>query len=313
MHGFHAVTEALQLETVKDLQTEAFRPSNESLFKLTNALQTTLDIHAQLELFSRELAVFVVHTGVAFLPIGDNKRYVVGELDHTMFVDALRVPGERNIIGALEIGREDSVSLYESAVIRQLSENLVYPLRNAMMYQQALITASKDPLTGVNNRNMMESTIQREIDLARRHDIPLSLICADIDHFKSVNDTYGHAMGDEVLKHVVRGIQQCVRSTDVVFRYGGEEFVILLSNTGEQGGFRLAERIRQNIARTGCRYGQKTIYVTLSAGVHSLGPQDSYQDLFNLADTALYQAKNGGRNQVKVSNNNGFTAKDAKD
>lgn len=107
-------------------------------------------------------------------------------------------------------------------------------LWNALLYRAATQRALRDPLTGTDNPIAMEQTLQREIDRSRRHRQPLSLLMLDIDHFKNVNDTHGHAAGDHVLREVAASIKQQLRNVDRVFRYGGEAFLILLSNTGRE-------------------------------------------------------------------------------
>ncbi len=124
---------------------------------------------------------------------------------------------------------------------------LIYPLRNALLYKQAVEKAYNDPLTGLNNRAAFDKSIEQEVDLATRHGHSLSLMMLDLDRFKQINDNYGHIVGDAVLKSFADCIMECMRSSDIVFRYGGEEFVILLRNTELAGAILLAERMRKNI------------------------------------------------------------------
>ncbi len=172
------------------------------------------------------------------------------------------------------------------------------PLKNTLDYTQAIQSALHDPLTGALNRFSMNSIFNREMELSNRNKTPLSLIALDIDFFKQVNDTYGHATGDCVLKHLTECIRQFTRTTDALFRYDGEEFTLLLNNTSLEGARQLAERIRETVQNTPCICNGQNIYITVSMGISLFQPEDSQTSLFERADQALYQAKKSGRNQV---------------
>jgi len=155
--------------------------------------------------------------------------------------------------------------------------------------------ATTDKLTGLSNRHLLETTILSEMDRSLRYSQPLSLVMLDLDHFKRVNDTWGHETGDLVLKTTASRILSSIRGPDSVFRWGGEEFVILLPHTNLEGGCILAEKIRQTIeAEPFPTVGP----VTASFGVAEWKPQESREHWFKQVDQALYRAKNGGRNQV---------------
>jgi diguanylate cyclase (GGDEF)-like protein len=174
-------------------------------------------------------------------------------------------------------------------------------LRNALQYADALQSAMLDPLTGVGNRIALDQAVSRETDFARRHQHDLSMLVIDLDHFKNINDQLGHAMGDEVLKSTASQIVQCVRRSDLIFRFGGEEFVVLLSKTSLIGAQRLAERMRAAIENNPCKVGAKSVHTTVSIGVAALDVHDDEGALFRRADQALYQAKKMGRNTVFVA------------
>ena len=123
----------------------------------------------------------------------------------------------------------------------------------------------------------------------------------DIDHFKKVNDTYGHSAGDEVLKNVARQIEKSIRSTDQLFRFGGEEFVVLLSNSDCEIAGRIAGRILDSVRLSTVTYKRETLEVSVSIGLSCLHAGDTADDIFNRADKAMYAAKNDGRDQVKVA------------
>lgn len=159
-----------------------------------------------------------------------------------------------------------------------------------------------DELTGLYNRRFYDQKILAEYRRSRRNLTPLSLVVIDIDHFKKVNDSYGHLAGDECLVAVSACLKLCLRrSSDIIFRYGGEEFCIILPETDSKGALALAEELRENIERCEINYHGITINLTISCGTSTYLQQKNVQpeQLFAAADQALYQAKNNGRNQVK--------------
>ena len=176
---------------------------------------------------------------------------------------------------------------------------MIYPLRNALLYREALRSAHRDPLTGLNNRRCLQETLRRETELAHRHGNPLSLIVLDIDHFKAVNDRHGHDVGDLALRAVAQCAAGCVRGSDMLFRFGGEEFVILLTNTDRDGALLLAERVRTAVEAMECATDMQSLRLTASLGVAGLQAGEREDQLFKRADKALYRAKEEGRNRVR--------------
>lgn len=151
-----------------------------------------------------------------------------------------------------------------------------------------------DPLTGLTNRRTLDEVIQKFI----HQNISFSIIMVDLDRFKRVNDTYGHAVGDEVLKFLAEQMKNVTRKTDICCRYGGEEFTIVLPNTTKQQALIVAEKLRELMETTDSPCGRP---VTLSGGISSYPEAKDAKELIELADAALYQAKNSGRNQVIMS------------
>ncbi|WP_212830628.1 diguanylate cyclase [Catellatospora sp. TT07R-123] len=167
--------------------------------------------------------------------------------------------------------------------------------------QRLRTDALTDPLTGLYNRRHFEESLRFEAVSAARHEAPLSVVLVDLDHFKDVNDTYGHAAGDAVLVEVARLLRQSVRSTDLICRYGGEEFACLLPGTDAQAAVDLAERIRQSVCRTPVPVPGSSDHVLLTAsfGVATAEPgQVDTGKLVEVADEALYRAKALGRDRV---------------
>jgi diguanylate cyclase (GGDEF)-like protein len=158
--------------------------------------------------------------------------------------------------------------------------------------------ATTDALTGIYNRIKFNTSLTMEMARSERYQSPLSLILFDIDHFKNVNDTYGHSAGDNVLKRLAKRIQASIRETDIFARWGGEEFVILAPGLFIMEAVQLAEKLRRNIEEL---YFIKPQKITLSFGVAAFKKGDSSTVLINRADEALYRAKENGRNQVHHS------------
>jgi diguanylate cyclase (GGDEF)-like protein len=160
--------------------------------------------------------------------------------------------------------------------------------------------STSDPLTGALNRRHFMALISREQKRAERYGARFSLLMLDIDHFKAINDTFGHQVGDEAIKRMAATCQAHLRPTDMLCRYGGEEFLIALTHTEEAGARIAAERIRAAIAQIEIPADAGTVRLTVSIGVTSFVPGARVEPLIDCADQALYAAKAGGRNQVQV-------------
>lgn len=170
--------------------------------------------------------------------------------------------------------------------------------------QLAADLATHDDLTGVLNRRAFGEKVRYHIKLAERGKTSLSVLAMDLDHFKRVNDTYGHRAGDEVLKAFVRATQSCLRAADQFGRVGGEEFLVLLPATTASGALALAERLRETLAGTPITYRGESIRVTVSIGVAEFDRHvHGFETLLEAADGALYRAKHLGRNRVEVAPN----------
>lgn len=158
-----------------------------------------------------------------------------------------------------------------------------------------------DRLTGLHNRGHWEECLQQEFRRFKRSGTPASLVMFDIDHFKQVNDTFGHQAGDEVIKTVATKLMQLQRETDISGRYGGEEFGIVLPETGAEQASVMAERLRTALEATPVVYEGQTINFTVSLGICEVSPEmDEYSQWLERSDQALYSAKRNGRNQTRI-------------
>ena len=170
------------------------------------------------------------------------------------------------------------------------------------MYSQTKHLSVTDGLTGLYNRRHFESNLEREFLRAKRYNSNLSVAMIDVDFFKKVNDTYGHSCGDYVLKEIAFLINEAFRKTDMIFRYGGEEFVVILTETDCKNAIIPLERLRRNVEENKFKYENKELKITISIGVTSdVENSRTPWELFDLADKALYEAKRNGRNQIKIA------------
>ncbi|MCX7142173.1 MAG: diguanylate cyclase [Proteobacteria bacterium] len=212
---------------------------------------------------------------------------------------ALPVVSETRLLGLLVcVGMPAGTSLDETQ-LENLGAHLMLAAANSRNYTGAIT----DALTGLKNKRYGLARLEEAESFAQRHDAPLGLLMCDIDHFKHVNDTYGHPVGDAVLREVSRRIAACVRKSDVAVRYGGEEFMLILPRTGADALAIVGEKIRARVAAEAVcpRPGMPSIAVTLSVGMAAYrGAGDSGDALIARADAALYRAKQGGRNRVEL-------------
>jgi diguanylate cyclase (GGDEF)-like protein len=222
------------------------------------------------------------------------------------------------IVLILTSTQESFITHENLRLLRILTRECSLVMENTLLYDglrkehQSLERANKeikllsrtDPLTGCYNRGYMNELLPREIKRALRYRRPLSVAMCDIDHFKTVNDTYGHQYGDQVLKIFVKSISELIRAdTDWLARYGGEEFLLVLPETKLENAFGLAERLRKHIAQKVIESIEEKVSITASFGVTGFNasnpPSDiSPETLINVADDYLYAAKKAGRNKV---------------
>jgi diguanylate cyclase (GGDEF)-like protein len=189
----------------------------------------------------------------------------------------------------------------------QLGPNIVFQFgisddTEDTLARRLYYASTRDPLTGTFNRHFLFERVASEISHAQRHKNSLSLMLIDIDHFKQVNDTFGHMVGDAVLREVARAMSVAIRSDDALARYGGEEFAILVKASSREETLLFAERLRERVASLRVLGGNTPMKVTVSIGVAELSEcedgDSSAEALFRIADQRLYKAKNSGRDRV---------------
>lgn len=217
-----------------------------------------------------------------------NRAWVVMDLDST---NGTYVNDEQ--VKEYQLRRGDQVKVGDT-ILKFLSGSDVEAQYHETIYKMTII----DGLTGANNKRFLLESLEREIPRARRHQRPLSLGMFDIDHFKTVNDSFGHLAGDYVLKELATLVRTRLRPDDVLARYGGEEFCIALPETPREGAVVIAEQIRALIERHRFVFESESIPVTVSIGVAQLEDRWDVLAFLKCADEKLYEAKRGGRNKV---------------
>jgi two-component system cell cycle response regulator len=218
----------------------------------------------------------------------------------------------RQLIGSINLGSDDPgrfTAQHAADFLAHLGVIASFCVENVLNRARLLRSGFTDVLTGWHNRRYLQARMKEELARARRDNARLNCLMLDVDHFKRVNDTWGHVAGDVVLRELANRVEAQIRASDVAARYGGEEFVVLLPNTDEMSAEKLAERIRLAISASPFELPNgEQVVVTVSIGIAGVGPDRDDVDLKNLgdsliarADVALYRAKSAGRNRVQVA------------
>ncbi len=270
------------------------------LVSLPLRLQTSLEVDRLLAYFFEEVQQLIPLSGLAYRHAGTEVDIQFGQETAGSEVGYL-LAHQGDCMGELSLFSHGNLPELILGQLENLLGCLVFPLRNALLYRRAIQASLKDALTGAGNRLALDQGLAREAELSRRHDQPLSVVMLDMDHFKALNDTYGHQAGDATLKAVALLLKEQLRNVDMVFRYGGEEFVLVLSNTGFEAAAIVAERIRTAIQTLCLLIGEKPVRLSASLGCATFRPTESYEQLLHRADEALYQAKREGRNMTRMA------------
>jgi diguanylate cyclase len=212
-------------------------------------------------------------------------------------------PVLKEVVGATRNIAKDTLSARDELQTMRMQANSTQE-QIAKLHQEldrVSTQARHDPLTGALNRKGLEEALEREISTFRRKETPLSVALLDIDNFKALNDSLGHAMGDSALTHLAQVARECMRPQDTLARYGGEEFVILLPDTAMDKGIEAMTRLQRELTKKFFLAGTEKVLITFSAGVAQLAPAEPGMDAIRRADQAMYLAKRAGKNRVLAS------------
>jgi len=211
------------------------------------------------------------------------------------------------------IGRQEVFSPEEAELFRIFILQGEAGIKNLVLFEHVKNLATQDALTGLHNYRYFREALGQEVERCRRYNMPLSLLFLDIDDFKQINDTLGHQHGDAIIREVGVILKGGIRLADLLCRYGGDEFVLLMSQTPLKQALLLAERLRRLIARTPITQAGQSTQLTVSIGVASLTAGMSMEDLIKAADGALYRAKEAGKNRCCDAKTGAFSERTAKD
>lgn len=280
---------------------EVWRESADVLTRVTRRMSTTLSLETQMGILAEE-----VNSVVPFDAL--NYRHQIASRD---FVFATGMGGphrceyrlslEGQVYGTLSLSRRQRFSEKELEGIELILGSAICSIRNACQYIAVEQAALTDSLTGIPNKRAMVDALARATSVGDRHGQDYSLILCDLDHFKSINDNHGHVVGDHILQLAAAEIQKAIRNSDDAFRFGGEEFAILLTHTSETDARAVADRIRQFVGTIRVNCGDTTVSLSTSCGVAMRLGGEKQEDWVARADEALYRAKASGRNSTRVS------------
>ena len=298
----HMATAALATRTLS-LDTGHARRDSANAWRIAALLQTSLDVRRVVELFAGELAARIPYDSFSYQHAGKDIEVRVGRVARHSLSYQL-IFGEEHL-GEMMFTRARRFDSEEVDGIENYAAGLMYALHNALLYREAVDSANRDPLTGVANRAGLDLALERELGLGRRQGLPLSALLFDVDKFKHINDRFGHAVGDQVLGALAKEVQESIRSSDILARTGGEEFVLVLPGTDSDGAALLAERLCQRIAALRCEIlsgdRKERIGFTVSVGAATWNGQEDAGALIHRADLAMYSAKQLGGNRIGVA------------
>jgi len=315
LHGHPDLESALQAVTSASVQLtrsiqSTLRLLDESGQRLLTSARTGPSVHRRRTSPFRPGEGFIgwvaVHREAAYINrVDHDPRFVSrpGQIWTPSAVMAVPLLSERDCIGVLSVSRRNRIDyqpldLDLFRLVSQLSAPYLEIARLKRLNES-------DPLTLLHNRRHLQQRLPFEIQKARRSGRPLAVSMIDIDHFKRVNDTHGHDVGDEVLCEVSQRLLQVSRSSDVMCRWGGEEFLAIFPQTNLREGRRICERIRKGIGEVALECSVGPVSLTVSLGLASLGRHDDEHTLMHRVDQALYAAKNQGRNRVVSAKHSG--------
>jgi diguanylate cyclase (GGDEF)-like protein len=264
-------------------------------------LQTTLDLYVLLERFHQVLQIKVNYQSFDFKNQDLDLNLALGQVAPIELHFSLTHNDEN--LGEICFTKQSDFHIEEQRIIEEALTQLIFPLKNAISYQAVVMHSITCPLSQLGNRSLFDQTLDRELALAKRHGGNFALLLLDIDNFKSINDCHGHLAGDAIIRELGKIIAEQKRHSDHAFRYGGEEFAIILNQSSTLGAYQVAERIRAQIEHHEFMFQKAKLCITVSMGLTHYQPRDTINSIFERTDSALYNAKANGKNQISQNNN----------
>lgn len=290
----------LVLTQLKQAWQEWNSSDSGTLGRLIRRLSTTLVLETQIGILAEELQVLVPFDALVYRHTLGNRELVFRTGMGGPHRAEYRLSLEGEVYGTLELHRRTRFSGEELEAIEICLAAAICPVRNACRFLALEQMALTDSLTHIPNRRALDQDLNKTCHLAARHGQAHSLILIDLDHFKAVNDSCGHLVGDQLLQLTADTLRRCLRNSDSVYRYGGEEFAVLLPHTTITCARDVAERIRMALANLTLDGPDAPLRITASCGVAAYLTGDTPEQWLARADEALYQAKQAGRNQTRV-------------
>lgn len=264
---------------------------------LVSQLQTTLDLQQQLDIFSMSAGRVLTLNGLTLKTALGEFQARGSKAGKYHYQTTLML--ENQMLAELCYEAQYAFTPLVQQQLLLLESEWLFALRNALVVSRLQQMALKDPLTTLGNRRFFDDSLAKAVLLAKRHQLPFALLLLDLDNFKQVNDLEGHSVGDDVLLKVADCMRETLRTTDSLFRFGGDEFAVLLTDSDAEYAERVAERLLGVIKSDPFLLKHN---VGCSIGLARLSPEQQPKDLFHLADEALYQAKASGKGNVKNVN-----------
>jgi len=253
---------------------------------LLEQLQTTLELDKLLDIIAMEAARYINFSGLYFKNQTVSKTLRGSRKAKHERQFELKLNDE--FIGTLSYGINSPISMINYKDLQRIHHIILYPLKNALQYHQAMQLAMQDSLTGLGNRRYFDEQLKRAMHNANRHHAQVGLVLGDLNKFKAINDTYGHNTGDQVLKQFANILRSCIRDSDSVFRFGGDEFAIIIENASDNALDIIQSRI-DNALNTNVLLAK--YQVGCSLGTTFMNRADNEHSLFERADQALYRQK----------------------
>ena len=278
------------------LLTDSLSLSDKEQLQLHQRLLGTLDTSTIINRFFSWLNEKQLVGSIGYLHPVENTRFTAGSTKSHKSNYTLRL--EQHYLGEITISSQKRFSEQDLFVHEQSMGIIIHYLKNAIDHQSLEKVAFQDGLTGVMNRTALEELLPKEAERAQRYNFDLSVMMIDIDHFKMINDSIGHIGGDEILRHVSKAIKSQLRKSDLPFRYGGDEFLLILPNTDLEGAHKAAERIMQSLNKEVEEIPNCPVSPKLSIGIAAFQAGETDEDLIRRVDKALYDAKSNGRNCI---------------